>query len=85
VALAGDGHILATAVLGIALARFGWEINARYDAAFHWLVAGLPVGLGAWLAFRAPHGDGCDHCEGPRHIPEPTDRAALWGTGSTPS
>jgi len=85
VALAGDGHILATAVLGIALARFGWEINARYDAAFHWLVAGLPVGLGAWLAFRAPHGDGCDHCEGRRHIPEPTDRAALWGTGSTPS
>lgn len=79
VALAGGGHILATTALGIALARFGWEINERYDAAFHWIVAGLLVGLGAWLAFRAPHGHGCDHCEGRRLIPEPTDRAALWG------
>jgi hypothetical protein len=79
VALAGGGHILATTVLGVALARFGWEINERYDAAFHWIVAALLVGLGAWLAFRAPHGRGCDHCEGRRFIPEPTDRAALWG------
>ena len=79
VALAGGGHILATTVLGIALARFGWEINERFDAAFHWAVAALLVGLGAWLAFRAPHGHGCDHCEGRKLIPEPTDRAALWG------
>lgn len=79
VALAGGGHILATTVLGIGLARFGWEINERFDAAFHWAVAALLVGLGAWLAFRAPHGYGCDHCEGRKLIPEPTDRAALWG------
>lgn len=79
VALAGGGHILATTVLGVALARFGWEINERHDAAFHWVVAALLVGLGAWLAFRAPHGHGCAHCEGRRLIPEPTDRAALWG------
>ena len=79
VALAGGGHILATTVLGIGLARFGWEINERFDAAFHWAVAALLVGLGAWLAFRAPHGHGCDHCEGRKLIPEPTDRAALWG------
>lgn len=79
VALAGGGHILATTVLGVALARFGWEINERYDAAFHWIVPALLVGLGAWLALRAPHGRGCDHCEGRQLIPEPTDRAALWG------
>jgi nickel/cobalt exporter len=79
VAMAGGGHILATTVLGVALARFGWEINERYDAAFHWAVAALLVGLGAWLALRAPHGRGCGHCEGRRLIPEPTDRAALWG------
>jgi hypothetical protein len=79
VALAGGGHILATTVLGVALARFGWEINERFDAAFHWAVAALLVGLGAWLAFRTPHGHGCDHCEGRKLIPEPTDRAALWG------
>jgi hypothetical protein len=79
VALAGGGHIFATTVLGVALARFGWEINERFDAAFHWAVAALLVGLGAWLAFRTPHGHGCDHCEGRKLIPEPTDRAALWG------
>ena len=79
VALAGGGHILATTTLGVALARFGWAINERFDAAFPWIVATLLVGLGAWLALRAPHGRGCDHCEGRRFIPEPTDRAALCG------
>jgi nickel/cobalt transporter (NicO) family protein len=79
VALAGGGHILATTVLGVALARFGWEFNERFHEAFHWSIAALLVGLGAWLALRAPHGRGCDHCEGRRLIPEPTDRAALWG------
>jgi hypothetical protein len=39
----------------------------------------LLVSLGAWLAFRSPHGRGCGHCEGRKFIPEPTDRAALWG------
>jgi hypothetical protein len=79
VALAGGGHVLATTALGVALARFGWAINERYDTAFPWIVATLLVGLGAWLAFRAPHGHGCNHCEGRRFIPEPTDRAALCG------
>lgn len=79
VALAGGGHVLATTVLGVALARFGWEINARYDAAFHGVVAALLVGLGGWLACRAPHGRGCGHCEGRRFVPAPSDRAALWG------
>ena len=79
VALAGGGHILATTVLGVALARFGWELNERFEAAFHGIVAALLIGLGAWLAFRAPHGRACGHCAGQRLIPEPTDRAALWG------
>lgn len=79
VALAGGGHILATTALGVALARFGWELNERFEAAFHGIVAALLIGLGAWLAFRAPHGRACGHCAGQRLIPEPTDRAALWG------
>ena len=37
------------------------------------------MGLGAWLALRAPHGSGCAHCEGRQFVPAPTDRAALWG------
>ncbi len=79
VALAGGGHVLLTAVLGVALAVFGWEMSERFDTVFHWMVAALLVGLGAWLAFRSPHGHGCGHCEGQKFIPEPTDRAALWG------
>lgn len=79
VALAGGGHILATTILGVSLARFGWELSERFHEMFHGAVAVLLVGLGAWLAFRAPHGRGCSHCEGRKHIPEPTDRAALWG------
>lgn len=79
VALAGGGHILATTTLGVALALFGWDINEHYDTAFHWVVSALLVGLGAWIAFRSPHGHGCEHCSGRRFIPAPTDRAALWG------
>lgn len=81
VALAGGGHILGTTALGIALARFGFELNARFDHAFHLTVAGVLIALGAWLAFRAPHGHACDHCHGrPGNlIPAVSDRAALWG------
>jgi len=81
VALAGGGHIAATTALGIGLAWFGFELNERFDHAFHWVVALILVGLGGWLAFRAPHGAACDHCQGhPRKLlPDATDRAALWG------
>lgn len=81
VALAGGGHILATTALGIGLAWFGFELSERFDQAFHWIVAGLLVGLGSWLAFRAPHGRECTHCQGVagKRVPDVTDRAALWG------
>lgn len=79
VALAGGGHVLATTVLGIALARFGVELHESFEEAFHWGVAGILIALGAWLAFRAPHGRACNHCRGDKLIPEATDRAALWG------
>lgn len=79
VALAGGGHIIATTILGVALARFGWELSERFHEVFHWAVATLLIALGAWLAFRAPHGRGCSHCEGRKPIPEPTDRGAMWG------
>lgn len=79
VALAGGGHVLATTLIGIALARFGWAINEQYEEVFHWLVAALLVGLGAWLSFRAPHGRACEHCTGGGAVAEGTDRGALWG------
>jgi nickel/cobalt transporter (NicO) family protein len=81
VALAGGGHILATTALGVGLAWFGFELSERFHEVFHWLVAGLLVGLGGWLAFRAPHGRSCAHCQGTTgaRIPEATDHAALWG------
>jgi len=81
VALAGGGHVLATTALGVALARFGFELDHAFEHAFHWGVAAVLIGLGAWLAFRRPHGTGCDHCHGnlEKLVPDATDRAALWG------
>jgi len=81
VALAGGGHIIATTTLGIGLAWFGFGLNERFDQAFHWVAGAILVGLGAWLAFRAPHGHACNHCQGrPEQLgADTTDRAALWG------
>lgn len=81
VALAGGGHILATTILGVAMAWFGFELGERIEHAFHWVVAAILICLGAWLAFRPPHGAGCGHCQGhpERLVPETTDRAALCG------
>ena len=81
VAFAGGGHIIATTALGVGLAWFGFELSERFDQAFHWVAGLILVGLGVWLAFRAPHGHACDHCQGhPEKLPAgTTDRAALWG------
>jgi len=79
--LAGGGHVATTTLLGVGLAWFGVEINEQIEDVFRWLVAGFLVAIGAWIAFRAPHGIACTHCQGTpaRYIPDPTDRAALWG------
>ncbi|HWA28266.1 MAG TPA: hypothetical protein VG734_21620 [Lacunisphaera sp.] len=81
VALAGGGHILITTVLGVSLAWFGFELNERFEQTFHWVAGAILVALGAWLAFRAPHGHACHHCQGSPNklLPEASDRAALWG------
>jgi len=81
VALAGGGHVAVTTVLGIGIAWFGFELDHAFEEAFHWGVAAVLVGLGAWLAFRRPHGTGCAHCHGStgKRVPDATDRAALWG------
>lgn len=81
VALAGGGHVLATTALGIALAWFGFELEERFHGFFHWAIAAVLIGLGLWLALRAPHGAGCRHCQGhpEKLVPDATDTAALWG------
>jgi nickel/cobalt transporter (NicO) family protein len=81
VALAGGGHILTTTALGLGLAWFGFELEERFHEFFHGAVAVILIALGAWLAFRAPHGRDCNHCHGhpERFVPDVTDRAALWG------
>jgi threonine/homoserine/homoserine lactone efflux protein len=81
VALAGGGHIIATTALGVGLAWFGFELSERFDQVFHWVAGIILIGLGVWLAFRAPHGEDCHHCQGHpgKLLPGTTDRAALWG------
>lgn len=81
VALAGGGHLVATTALGVAIARFGFSLDHHFEEAFHWTVAVVLVGLGGWLALRAPHGRACRHCQGQpeKFVPDVTDRAALWG------
>lgn len=81
VALAGGGHILTTTALGVGLAWFGFELEERFHEVFHWITAAILCGLGAWLAFRAPHGYGCSHCHGTKAklVPDATDQTALWG------
>jgi len=83
--LAGGGHVVTTTLIGIGLAWFGVEVNERLEEIVRWAVAGLLIGFGLFLAFRAPHGTACAHCQGEprRYIPEVTDRAALWGLFTT--
>ncbi|EDY81172.1 hypothetical protein VDG1235_789 [Verrucomicrobiia bacterium DG1235] len=75
VALAGGGHVLVTTALGVGLAWFGFELSERFEHTFHWVVAGLLIGLGVWLirrgkshrcasrtrGFRDGRGKGSDH------------------------
>lgn len=79
--LAGGGHVVTTTLFGVGLAWFGVEMNEQVEAVFRWVVAGALIGIGAFLAFRPPHGVACKHCQGEptRYVPDVTDRAALWG------
>jgi hypothetical protein len=81
VMFAGGGHVLATTALGVAIAWFGFEMDHAFEHAFHWIVAALLVGLGAWLAFRKPHGHDCEHCQGHpgKFSSGGTDRSVMWG------
>lgn len=82
VLLAGGGHVVATAALGVALAWGGFELNHEFAHATHWLIAGVLVALGACLVFR-PSCHACGHAHGDGDHPVPSahrsDRAALAG------
>lgn len=78
--LAGSGHVIVTTVLGVAIAWFGFQLDHAWEEGFHRAAAGVLITLGCWLAFRAPHGAGCPHCEGePQQNPKLSDRTAVGG------
>jgi nickel/cobalt transporter (NicO) family protein len=60
-ALAGTGHVLATAVLGLLLTIFGVALSARVGAWFPRLAGGLLIALGLLFIWRQFSGAGHSH------------------------
>jgi nickel/cobalt transporter (NicO) family protein len=67
-ALAGTGHVLATALLGLLLTIFGVAVSARIGAWFPRIAGGLLVALGLFFIWRQLSGRAHSH-------------AHLFGTG----
>ena len=61
VTLAGMGHVLLTSLLGLAIAWFGFRLDARVGAAFPWIAAGLLAALGLFYFWRQWRGGGICH------------------------
>lgn len=60
-ALAGTGHVLATAVLGLLLTIFGIAVNTRVGSWFPFIAGGLLVLLGLLLIWRQMSGRSHSH------------------------
>jgi nickel/cobalt transporter (NicO) family protein len=60
-ALAGTGHVLATALLGLLLTIFGVAVSARIGAWFPRIAGGLLVMLGLFFIWRQLVGRGHSH------------------------
>jgi nickel/cobalt exporter len=60
-ALAGSGHVLTTALLGLALTLFGVAVDARLGAMFPWIAGGVLIVLGSYYLWRQWSGRGHSH------------------------
>jgi nickel/cobalt exporter len=60
-ALAGTGHVLATAILGLLLTIFGAAVSAQLGAWFPRIAGGLLLALGLFFIWRQLSGRGRSH------------------------
>ena len=58
---AGVGHVALTSLLGLAIAWFGFQLDARLGAAFPWLTGGLLLVIGLYYFWRQWRGGGIRH------------------------
>jgi hypothetical protein len=60
-ALAGTGHVLFTAFLGLLIAWFGIALHERIGAWFPWIAGGALLLFGLFYVYRQLSGSGCGH------------------------
>jgi hypothetical protein len=60
-ALAGTGHVLFTALLGLIIAWFGIALHDRIGAWFPWIAGGALLLFGLFYVYRQLSGTGCGH------------------------
>jgi threonine/homoserine/homoserine lactone efflux protein len=60
-ALAGTGHVLFTALLGVLIAWFGIALHDRIGAWFPWIAGGALLLFGLFYVYRQLSGSGCGH------------------------
>jgi len=60
-ALAGTGHVLFTALLGLLIAWFGIALHERIGAWFPWIAGGALLLFGLFYVYRQLSGAGCGH------------------------
>jgi hypothetical protein len=60
-ALAGTGHVLFTALLGLLIAWFGIALHDRIGHWFPWITGGVLLAFGLLYGYRQFSGSGCGH------------------------
>jgi nickel/cobalt exporter len=58
---AGLGHVALTSLLGLVIAWFGFQLDARLGAAFPWVTGGLMIAIGIFYFWRQFSGRGITH------------------------
>lgn len=60
-ALAGTGHVLFTALLGVLIAWFGIALHDKIGSWFPWIAGGALLLFGLFYVYRQLSGAGCGH------------------------
>jgi len=60
-ALAGTGHVLCTALLGVLIAWFGIALHEKVGGLFPWIAGGALLSFGLFYLYRQLSGTGCGH------------------------